>query len=68
MLQSVYDSRVKHLIVYQRLSYFGFQDSQSLQVEETARTIAHELGHNFGLKHDTEECECQGCIMATEVE
>lgn len=46
----------------------SFKDSQYMEVNETARTAAHELGHNFGLRHDTENCECQGCIMATGVE
>ncbi|XP_038152200.1 disintegrin and metalloproteinase domain-containing protein 8a [Cyprinodon tularosa] len=38
-----------------------------------ASTIAHEMGHNLGLSHDTENCVCgsltskTGCIMAESV-
>ncbi|XP_038593500.1 disintegrin and metalloproteinase domain-containing protein 8a [Micropterus salmoides] len=38
-----------------------------------ASTIAHEMGHNLGLSHDTETCVCgsikskRGCIMAESV-
>ncbi|KAL7061543.1 hypothetical protein AAHC03_0519 [Spirometra sp. Aus1] len=50
-------------------SCVGFtRDAPFMDPKETARTIAHELGHSLGLRHDTEECECQGCIMATGVE
>lgn len=38
-----------------------------------ASTIAHEMGHNLGLSHDTDNCFCgsllskKGCIMAESV-
>ena len=32
--------------------------------ERTAYALAHELGHNFGLLHDSGECICSpSCVM-----
>lgn len=30
-----------------------------------ATTMAHELGHNLGLNHDSADCGCHDCIMAS---
>ncbi|XP_050532167.1 disintegrin and metalloproteinase domain-containing protein 28 [Daktulosphaira vitifoliae] len=44
----------------------GVNSDHSFVVGLVATTIAHEMGHNLGMEHDTVECECPNdrCIMA----
>lgn len=56
------------LHIFSLLLFLSFQDHSELAVG-VAATMAHEMGHNFGMNHDSEGC-CQalpdegGCIMA----
>jgi predicted Zn-dependent protease len=46
--------------------YCYLQD-QSLLASHVGASMAHEIGHNFGLVHDTKGCQCSdrvnNCIM-----
>ncbi|XP_025201152.1 disintegrin and metalloproteinase domain-containing protein 9 [Melanaphis sacchari] len=45
----------------------GVNNDHSIVQGLVASTIAHEIGHNLGMEHDTAECDCpsERCIMAS---
>lgn len=44
----------------------GVNSDHSLVKSLVATTIAHEMGHNLGMEHDSTDCECPDdrCVMA----
>lgn len=47
----------------------GVTSNHSQNANIIASTLAHEMGHNFGIDHDSGDCKCKNksCIMSPQI-
>ncbi|XP_077118961.1 disintegrin and metalloproteinase domain-containing protein 28-like isoform X2 [Ranitomeya variabilis] len=45
----------------------GINQDHSIFASSVGATVAHEMGHNLGMKHDADDCTCGGtnCVMSS---